>query len=120
MITEFTKANLSLLRVELQAAVEAVAAKHGISVQLKNISFDAGTFRVPLEAKCAKANEQEAALLRMACETYGLDPDKVAPSGHRLVGFEGARKAKPWKLEKDGKPYSAPTEWAKRYFGKAA
>ena len=50
-VTEFTLDNLKNIRADIDAALSAVATKHGIKLSLGNISFSGLEFRSKVEAK---------------------------------------------------------------------
>lgn len=104
----FNKATLATLRPEVQAALDAIAAKHGITLRLGNIGFspDGGSFTSKIEGKVeAIANEAEHKRFLEYAGMYGLDPAKVGdtPQGKvRLVGFNPKARSKPWIIEIEG------------------
>jgi hypothetical protein len=55
----FNKENLSDLRTQIQNALNAVAEKNGITLQLRNISFGDTSFRSTIEAKIAGAKAKD-------------------------------------------------------------
>lgn len=104
-ITAFNKIALKNLRPEIDAALKAVADKHGIELRLGNISFTEATFTAKVEGKIeALADEAARKLFLEMAEMYGLDPEKISPDGYRLVGFEPKKRSKPWKIEKVAAP----------------
>ena len=52
-ITSFNRTNLKTLRSEIDAALEAVLAKHGLTADLGNIRFGATDFRCKLNVEVA-------------------------------------------------------------------
>ena len=50
-VTEFNRENLKSIRADIDAALAAVATKHGIKLSLGNISFSGLEFRSKVEAK---------------------------------------------------------------------
>lgn len=101
----FNKATLGALRPEIQAALDAIAEKHGIKLQLGNIGFaaDGSSFKAPVEGRVeALADAKEHAQFLEMARLYGLDPEKVAatPQGKvRLVGYNARKRTKPWLLQ---------------------
>jgi hypothetical protein len=122
----FNKATLATLRPEVQAALDAVAAKHGITLRLGNIGFspDGGSFTSKVEGKVeAIASAAEEARFREYAEMYGYDPDKVAatPQGEaKLVGFNPKARNKPWIMAIGDKRYVVDARYADFYFKKPA
>jgi hypothetical protein len=104
----FNKATLAALRPEVQAALDAIAEKHGITLKLGNIGFspDGGSFTSKVEGKVeAIANEAEHKRFLEYAAMYGYDPEKVAetPQGKvRLVGFNPKARSKPWIIAIEG------------------
>lgn len=125
-IENFDRTNLAMLRGEIQSALDAVAARHGITLQMKNITFDpiTATFRAPLEgAAAAKADLAVKQALDMA-KIYGVDASQ--PSQHPrakgavLKEFRTKARGKPWVYDLGGKAYVTTTEGLKALWPKAA
>lgn len=118
----FNKTTLNTLRPEIQAALDAVAAKHGITLKLGNIGFsaDGGSFTSKVEGKVeAIANEAEKARFRETAAMFGYDPEKEAdtPQGKaRLVGYLPKKRAKPWLIQIGEKQYVVDDRYADFYF----
>jgi hypothetical protein len=119
----FNKVTLQALRPEVQAALDAIAAKHGIKLQLGNISFtpDGSSFTSKIEGKVeALADEAARKVFLQYAEMYGLDPEKVGqtPQGEvRLVGFLPKKRTKPWQVTINGKAgYIVDDRYAQHYF----
>lgn len=108
-IKTFDKQNLAALRVDIQAALDAVAAKHGISLQLKNISFDPTrtSFRAPIEGETAGAADVERNQAVSLAKAYGVDATE--PSEHPrtkgavLKEYRAKSRTRPWVYEHGGK-----------------
>lgn len=77
----FTKANLPLIRKDIDAALAEVAKKHGINLSIGNIRFNAESFRTTLNAAVRTTSTTGAvadtgslemsALLAVAKGTFG-------------------------------------------------
>lgn len=119
----FNPETLRVLRPEMEAALAAIAEKHGIKLQLGKMTYtpDGGSFTAKVEAKVeAIASAAEEKLFREAAALFGYDPDKVAttPQGEvRLVGYNPKKRSKPWMLTVAGKPgYAADDRYCGFYF----
>lgn len=126
-IQRFDKPSLQALRPEIQAALAAIAEKHGIKLQLGNISFtaDGGSFSGKIEGTVeAIADAAAEKMFREAASIFGFDPDKVAttPQGEvRLVGYNPKKRTKCWLISINGKPgYVADDRYVSFYFKKEA
>src|SRR5690606_31343377 len=121
-IERFNKATLQALRPEVQAALDAIAEKHGIKLQLGNISYtpDGGSFTSKIEGKVeAIANEAEAARFREIAAMYGYDHEKEAdtPQGKaRLIGYNPRKRAKPWIIQIGEKKFVVDDRYCDFFF----
>lgn len=115
-ITAFDKANLQALRTEIEAALAAVAAKHGISLKLGGMRYQATSFSVTLEAAAASADGsptgKEAEAFRSLAEFFGLKANDLGRTfesrngQHKIVGLRGRSDRAPIITETpDGKRY---------------
>lgn len=111
MIDRFNKTTLAPLRTEVQAALDAIAEKHGIKLQLGNIGFaaDGSSFTSKVEGKVeALADAKAEAQFREMAALYGYDADKLAktPQGDaKLVGFNPKKRSKAWIIKIGEKSY---------------
>jgi hypothetical protein len=123
-ITAFAPANLSPLRVEMEAALKAVAERHGIAFTLGKMTYEPGgaSFRATVEAKVPEladaANRQE---LEMWCGIHNLDPDKMVKTNKgeevRLTGYNARGRSKPWIVSVNGVPgFKAGDAWVRASF----
>lgn len=119
----FNKATLGALRPEIQAALDAIAEKHGIKLQLGNIGFaaDGSSFKAPVEGRVeALADAKEHAQFLEMARLYGLDPEKVAktPQGEvRLIGYNPRKRSKAWLIQVgEKKGYVADDKYVEFYF----
>lgn len=113
-ITTFDRANLQALRPEIDAALAAVAQKHGIELRLGNISFDpTGTsFTSKIEGKAGAFGEtKRKEAIEYAKIFCGVDASAPCEfpnptvQGAVLVEYRGGRSSRPWVYEKGGKQY---------------
>lgn len=128
-INSFDKTNLKQLRAEFQAAVDVVAAKHGLVAGLGNIRFDANKFSVRLEVRTkspsasiasTNANTLEFEALKKQWRVPGIDTTKTyrlrVKSGYvsvKFVGFVDRRYKFPFTVQAtDGKRYKVSVEQA--------
>ena len=73
-MTAINKSTLPSIRADINAALAAVAAKHGLVMSIGNIRFTEDSFRTTLEAKTFKQAGTEvavAAVEQVALETAG-------------------------------------------------
>lgn len=71
---KFTKSVLKAMRQDIDAALAVVAKKHGITLSIGNISFDANSFRTTLSAKGSEdTNENEQVEFLANAGKIGLD-----------------------------------------------
>lgn len=116
---QFTKETLRAIRLDVDAAMVAIAQKHGlVSINLGNISFnnDEGTFTGKLIGKLAKSEEAVKAAGEPLSMVLGYNKNVVGLS-FKHDGFEwtvesiNLRKSKrPFMVRKhsDGKLYEFP------------
>ena len=112
MIKQFDKPTLRALRADLDAALAAVAAKHGIAVRVGNASFmpNTATFKLELATKGddGAVVTKEAQAFRQLAGSYGLAPTdlgrEVTLSGDRfrIIGLRAAAIKRPILLEMVG------------------
>lgn len=121
-IEQFDKSNLTNISNEMQAALEAVGAKYGITFKRGGISYSASNFTVKVEAILEGAkpikNSKEEAMLEIALRQYNLN--KVSNCGeYTLVGFKTNAPKMPFIYQaKDGSRYKCSEQSAKFKFGK--
>lgn len=120
-IQSFDKANLKQLRAEFQAAIDAVAVKHGLMASMGGIRFQANEFGVRLKvatktsqtAVVANANSVEFEDLKRhgVHRVPGLDITKTyfvgKIGGVKFVGFHDRRYKFPFSIQSttNGKRY---------------
>jgi hypothetical protein len=129
-INSFDKTNLKQLRAEFQAALDAVAAKHGLVAGLGNIRFDANKFGVKLEVRTktpatasvvSNTNTVEFEALKNQWRVPGIDVTKTyslrVRSGIedvKFVGFVDRRYKFPFSVQTtNGKRYKVSVEQAR-------
>ncbi len=99
-ITTFDKKNLNALRPEIQAALDTVAAAHGIKLQLGNISFLGPTFTAKVNGEASGADEHKAKEAVEMARIYGVDCSEPSTfkgrEGAVLVEYNGRARDKPW------------------------
>jgi len=105
MIKAFDKQNLQQLRADMDAAIQQVAQKHGITIRLKNISYlpERATSKLEFIATgeaASAANPQAAqeaiyaADFKRYCSSFGLKPEqhgatfKHGRDTYKLVGLK--------------------------------
>lgn len=83
----FNKDNIHQIRCDLDQALEAVARKHNIKIDLGNITYYSDRFTAKLEGRDVNAPSKEAQMYEVNRERYGLPPlgAKVVLSGKELT-----------------------------------
>ena len=76
-ISNFNKSNLSGLRTDINAALAEVMKKHGISIEIGNISFSGEQFTTKLTAKTGSSTTEESAKNEWEkyATVYGMKPE---------------------------------------------
>ena len=114
-ITEFNKANLKALRVELEAAHKAIEKKFGIQLKAGNISFSGNEANIKLKANTIGAQgtaiTKEAKQFALYAELGGYGHLKVGSqveiNGTLLTikGYNSRAPKSPIQLEANGRGY---------------
>lgn len=90
-ITVIERSTCQMLRPELEAALQSVATKYGVSISLGSASFspDNVTFKLIVAVKSASgdAMTKEASDFKMFCNMYGMKPSDL----HREFTYGGNR-----------------------------
>ena len=82
----FTKPVLKTLRTDIDAALAAVAAKHGITLDIGNISFDSNSFRTTLSAKSSDvAVENDSSEFDRYAARFGIKKEAF----NEMFSFQG-------------------------------
>jgi hypothetical protein len=132
MITNFTKPTLNVLRQDINAALTAVAAKHGITLAAGNISFTPTTCTIKVEAAVTNpetgraASREEDNFVALA-GFYGLAPTdlgrQVSLSGqtYEIVGLKPKAHKRPVLLKSaSGRMVVADADLVRRLLATAA
>lgn len=120
-IITFDKTNLRAMRVELDAALAAIGAKYGVSVHLGNCRFTSDSASWKFDTKTKTTGSASTGItveMANAARLYGLDLDRVAPDGSKLVEYRKRQYKYPWIVRRNGKLYKNTTATAVRNFGK--
>ncbi len=103
-ITKFDKPALKALRVDIDAALAAVGAKHGINLKAGNARFDAKT--VTFKLNCALLNSDGVAETKEMMDLKALYPQLVnkqvtlGPRTHgTIVGYKSRAQKYPFLLQ---------------------
>lgn len=79
MITHFDRPTLRMLNAEIEAALQSVADKHGISIKTGGASFTAQNYRLKLEVAIKDGNgdalTKQATDFQKHATQFGLSPD---------------------------------------------
>ena len=74
---QFTPQNLKLIKADIDKALTEVCSKYGIDIQLGRASYDANTFKLPLEATVKGKDSRELSDLKRALTAYGYDAERA-------------------------------------------
>ncbi len=108
------------LSAEVEAALQAVADRHGLVVKMGGGKFDSNTYVPKVEFKTADADSSE---FEMFASSYGLDPEdfgKVFVYGpgdrYKITGVAPRNHRFPILVEKvdSGKGYKFPSETVRK------
>lgn len=92
VITEFNKETCRALREEIQEALDAIAARHGLeSIQLGNIGLESAMFKAPVVAKV------KAELNPVKQRTNAINSEYLGYSDN-IVGLEFAHQGKTFRV----------------------
>lgn len=114
MITTFDKSNLSTIRKDLNALVEAYGKTIGVDFDFGNISFSAGEFKVKMGAKIKGAITRTDTILASLMKSHSLKTE--GRDGRVLTGYNSKAYAYPFKYSQGGKNFKCSLESAKMYF----
>lgn len=119
-IKQFDKANLKVIRKDIDDALKQVMEKHGIDLSIGNISFDAGRFTTRLTAKVGVSEENKEMLKIPMFQVHGFnigDTFKHNTKIMKVVGYNPRRPKNCVELEdQNGKKFSASIETIKVKF----
>jgi len=115
-ITDFNRANIRALRVELDKAMQSISAKYGIEIETGNASFSGNEVTFKVKANTVGANgvaiTEEAKQFELEKGIHGLghlsvgDTIMIQGNPYILTGFNSrARKAPINFTDKSGKSY---------------
>ncbi len=103
-ISSFDRQNIDVVRDSIEAALTAVAERHGVSFSLGSIRFSRSAFKVTLEGNVSGGSEsfgaRDAAAYRDFAASYGLKPEFLNQTfecrgrSFRLVGLRYGRAPK--------------------------
>ncbi len=110
----FDKIAMKAVRNDLNEALKAVEAKHGITFTIGNIGYSSSDFRCTLKAVAGSADEAKLIEWDKYCTKFGLMPDLFGKSfsvnGDVFVIDSIKPRAKKYPVigSKDGKLYKFP------------
>lgn len=130
MIKQFDKNNLQALRLEMNAALASLEAKHGVKFRVGNCTYTAQQVTYKLEVGLVNENgaveTKDRESFRINAPLYGFekdDLDKQIVYGGKLYRIDGLRTTS-WKNPitikeiKTGKSYQAPANAVLRAMGR--
>jgi len=120
MISAFDRAALQKLRPELEAALVAVAAKHGITAKVGSCTFSPAEAKFKLIVTTAGVDHEKAEAERQLfvdmAPAYGLKPEwfggvcEINRKPYKIVGIKPQSRSYPVICERiDGKRFKFPT-----------
>jgi len=127
MIKTFDRTNLQALRGELNAAVSAIAERHGIAIQCGRCGFspENATLKLELSVKTPEGAvvSRERKDYTDFAEVYGLDPawlDKTFVTGgetYKITGLRPKGRKRPVLCQQlaNGKTFVFPVDAVKAY-----
>lgn len=121
-MNEFTKGNLTQLRDEIKDAIQAVADKHNLTIQLGRGNFTPNRYALKLEIFTqntlgrSPAQEKREKEFITYCKLYGFSPQDLGRTvvyqglEYKIIGLNSSAPKNPICLERDGRTYKAPAE----------
>ena len=103
-MTKFTNPNLDKLRDEIDAALDAVAANHGITLKIGNIRYDTDrmSFTTKIEANVGSAEDKSRKDWNLYCSAYGFKASDfgrtfTTPKGktYKIAGINPKARVRP-------------------------
>jgi hypothetical protein len=113
MFTKFDRANLKNLRADLQAVLDAYAAKNGLEFELGGIRFSDAEATIKVTTKIKGALTRTDAALALEVQRLGLVMEK---NGKRLVRYDAKKYKFPFIYDVGGKLYKTTELGAKALF----
>jgi len=116
-LKKFDRPTLQSIRIEIDAALAQVAAKHGFAMKLGSVRFTETAFTGKVEASLS-GESPEAQRYKDMCGVYGLDEKMLGQNVHyagsivKVVGMKSGYKSV--LFEKNGKMFRAPVDSFKR------
>jgi len=129
IMDKFTTTELRMLRLEIEASLKEMCAKHGISPKIGSMRFDAHTCKVTLELKLDGASEVESEYEKKSFEifasSFGLqatDFGKTFRQGNAVFTITGINPNRPKfpvsGVRSDGKSFKFPAYAVKMALGR--
>lgn len=126
MIDRFDPTSLGVVRAEVEAALAAISAKHGIGLTLGKMRYNpsGASFTASLEGQVeALANAEDLALMKRAADVFNIDLEREAdtPDGKvKITGYRPTARSKRWIISVNGKDgYVVDQKYVSHYFKKA-
>ena len=123
MIKEFDTEFLNNFRTEFKDAVKELEEKHGIVINLGNISYSGANFTSKLEVRLdsVNPNQKYIDIFKLWHKLYGLKEDMLNKSFRvngktlKFVGLDNKKRSYPCICEGNGKSYKLSVEQLKLY-----
>lgn len=112
-IKSFDRATLKSIRIEIDAALAQLAAKHGFSMKLGAVRFTETNFTGKVEASLS-GEAPEVQRYRDMCGVYGLDAKMLGKNVHfagevfKVIGMKSGYKSV--LAERGGRTYRIPVD----------
>lgn len=116
-LTRITRDDVKRLHAEVNAAMETIAAAHGLSYTPKGGSFSSVSFatRVEFAVRVTDAGKSlDETRFAMYALSFGLEARDYGAEftnkglRYKLVGIDPKRRQYPYRCERDGKQYNFP------------
>lgn len=122
-ITAFTRANIGTFSADLHAAIQAVAAKHGVSIDFDTVRYQDTQYSTKMTVKVlgADGETQLSSSLLGLMDIMGIQ--QHGTHGRKIVDYRSRSRKAPWIFtieSQPGKRFVASDAQAKIYFAKKA
>ena len=122
VIKQFDKANLKDLRNDIDAALKQVMDKHGISLSIGNISFNAGRFTTRMTGQLPVTTENKIVLENPIFQQYGFNIGDTFVHNTKVMKITGYNSRRPKNCvelqDQNGKKFSTSLDMVKVKFAK--
>lgn len=124
---KFDRNNLDEIRADINAALESVAEKHGITLSIGNISYESTRFTTKLTAQTGDGSEHEQKEFARNCWRYNIPESWYGKSfvaegqTFTITGINTRARKSPINFKDvKGRMYKASPEYVKAFMKKDA